>query len=79
MFTAQSIYGTAPVIPGVGVSADTAISATSTSVRGWRAMLDPHNPLVWFAGLMLLTVGAAGVAGSARIGPVRVAGSAGQG
>lgn len=77
MFTAESIYGTAPVIPGVGVTADTAISATDNQTRGWRALVDPHNPLVWFGAILLVTVGAAGVAGSARIGPVKVAGSVG--
>jgi hypothetical protein len=78
MFTAESIYGTAPVVPGVGLAPDTAISATGTSPTGWRALADPHNPLMWFGAIMLITVGLAGVAGSARIGPVRVAGSAGK-
>ena len=77
MFTAQSIYGTGPVMPGIGVDPDTAISATGTTPMGWRGMLNPRNPLLWFGGLLLVTVGAAGVAGSARIGPVKVSGSVG--
>jgi hypothetical protein len=78
MFTAQSIYGTGPVVPGVGVMADTEISATGTGSHGWRALVDPHNPIVWFGGLLLVTVGLAGIAGSARIGPVKVAGAVGK-
>jgi hypothetical protein len=79
MFTAESIYGTAPVIPGIGVVTDTAISATDRQRRGWRALVDPTNPIMWFGAVLLITVGAAGIAGSARIGPVKVAGAVGKG
>ncbi len=78
MFTAESIYGTTPVVVGIGVQKDTAISATDNQAAGWRALVDPHNPIMWFGAILLITVGAAGVAGSARIGPVRVAGGVGK-
>lgn len=76
--TAADIYGTAPTFIGA-VPAQTAISATDDGGRGgWRALIDPRNPLVWLGAVLLITVGAASAAGSARLGPARVAGAIGK-
>lgn len=76
---ASEIYGTAPTVIATGSVADTAMSATDGVVRGgWKTLVDPHNPLVWFAGILLITVGAAGVAGSVKLGPAKVGGSLGK-
>jgi hypothetical protein len=76
---AADIYGTAPVyIPAV--APDTAISATdaTSGTAGWRSLLDPKNPVVWFGVVLLVTVGAAGVAGSVRLGPAKLGGAVGK-
>lgn len=76
---ASSIYGTSPTyIPAV--QPDTALSATDSTQlrRGIRQFVDPGNPLLWVVGIVLVTVGAAGFAGSARVGPVKVGGSVGK-
>lgn len=79
MFWADTVYGTSPQIPSVGVAAVTEPMGVSATHRGGAAgLVDPHNPLFWFGALMLLTVGAAGVSGSARFGPVHVGASAGK-
>lgn len=75
---ASEIYGTAPTfIPAVNPP-DTALSATDSVRAGWRAMVDPKNPLVWFGAILLVTVGAAGVAGSVKLGPAAVGGKLGR-
>lgn len=76
---ATDIYGTSPVYQPA-VSPDTAVSATdhTSQTSGWRSLVDPRNPIVWFGALLLVTVGAAGVAGSVRLGPARVGGSVGK-
>ncbi len=64
---AASIYGTAPVvIPSV--TPQVAMSATDDSPSGGlRSLVNPQNPLMWFGVLLLVTVGAAGVAGSVKL------------
>jgi hypothetical protein len=76
--TASNIYGTAPTFIGA-VPAQTALSATDDAKRGWRALVDPHNPLLWAGAILLITVGAAGVAGSARVGPAKLSAALGKG
>lgn len=77
--TAASIYGTAPVfVPAV--QPDTMHSATDSAQlkRGLKAALDPGNPLLWFAGILLVTVGAAGFAGSVKLGPAKIGAAVGK-
>jgi len=76
--TAASIYGTAPVTVG-SVAPPVAATAVGPTSTGWRAAVDPRNPLLWMLGIVLVTVGAAGVAGSARVGPAKVSGALGKG
>ena len=76
---ASDIYGTAPVyVPSI--QPDTAMSATDarSGSWGWRRAIDPRNPLVWFGAILLVTVGAAGVAGSVRLGPAAIGGKVGK-
>lgn len=79
-YTAQSLYGVTPQAPSYGVAAPTQQMGIDTTVRrgGWRGLVDPGNPLMWFGALLLVTVGAAGVAGSVRLGRARVAVDVGQ-
>jgi hypothetical protein len=80
MYTAQSMYGVQPQIPGAtaGVSAPTMHSALSPDdITSWRALVDIHNPLVIFGLVLALTLGAAGISGSAKAGPVKFSGSLG--
>jgi len=53
-------------------------AAVTTDANGVKSLIDPKNPLVWFGFLLLATVGAAGVAGSVRLGPAKVSGSVGK-
>lgn len=76
---AADIYGTAPVyMPAV--APDTAVSATdvTSSTTGLRSLVDPKNPVVWFGVILLITVGAAGVAGSVKLGPAKIGGQVGK-
>lgn len=76
---ATDIYGTAPVFQPA-LAPDTAVSATdhTSMTSGWRSLVDPRNPIVWFGVVLLVTVGAAGVAGSVRLGPAKLGGSVGK-
>ncbi len=76
--TAASIYGTQPQAPSWGVQAPTGMMGTDDFATGWRAFVDPHNPVVWLGAILAATVGLAAVAGSARVGPVRVGAGVGK-
>jgi len=78
VYDAASVYGATPQAPSYGVAAPTQAMGTDDIRAGWRGLVDPNNPLMWFGVILLLTVGAAGVAGAARLGPARVSGSLGQ-
>jgi len=79
VFTASSLYGTAPNTPSAGVTAPTERMSFGDGdiAAGVKGLIDPHNPLVWFGGVLLVTVGAASVAGSVRLGRGKVAVSVG--
>jgi len=78
-FSAEELFGVQPMPGSAGVAAPTQhIGVDESATRGWRALIDPRNPLVWFGALLLVTVGAAGVAGSVRLGPAKVSGSVGK-
>lgn len=78
MYDAESVYGMTPQAPAWGVAAPTAHLGSDDMSSGLRALIDPHNPLVWLGGIVALTVGFAGLAGSARVGSIRVKASAGK-
>lgn len=78
MFDAETLYGCAPQMPSSGIAAPTQHMATDNLRVGVRGLLDPHNPLAWFGGLLAITVGLAGFAVSGRAGPVRVSVGAGK-
>lgn len=71
MFSAASQYGCLPTAPTYGVAAPTQAMATDDIRTGVKGLLDPNNPLLWLGGILLLTVGAAGVAGSVRLGKAK--------
>lgn len=78
MYDARSVYGATPQTPSYGVAAPTAGMATDDITSGWKGLIDPANPLMWIGVILLVTVGAAGVAGSARLGRTRVSASVNQ-
>lgn len=72
MFDSQSLYGCEPQMPSQGIAAPTQHMGSDNFTVGAKGLLDPHNPLFWFGGFLLVTVGAASVAGSARLGKAKV-------
>lgn len=63
---------------GAGTRTVTSNMATADEPQtGLAALVDPHNPLVWFGAFLLITVGAASVAGSVRLGKAKVSASVG--
>lgn len=76
--TASGLYGYAGQGPTYGVASPIQQMASDEFDNGWRALIDPHNPLMWFGALLLVTVGAVGVAGSVKLGPAKLAASVGK-
>lgn len=77
-FTASSLYGATPQAPSYGVTTPpTQAMAPDDIANGWRGLVDPHNPLLWFGAILAVTVGLIGVAGSVRLAGARVSGSIG--
>ena len=74
-FSASALYGATPQAPSYGVAAPTQTMGTDDIITGWKGLLDPHNPLFWFGVVLAVTFGAAGVAGSVRVGRAKVSGS----
>ena len=72
MYTAQSLYGATPQAPAAGIAAPTQTMATDDIKAGWRGLVDPNNPLFWFGVVLAVTFGAAGVAGSVRLGRAKL-------
>jgi len=77
MFTSAQLYGTQPQAPTYGVGTATQAMGVDADRHGMAALIDPNNPLVWFGALLLITVGAAAVSGSARLGRAKVSASVG--
>lgn len=77
MYTANTLYGATPQAPSYGVAAPTQAMATDDLRAGVRGLLDPGNPLLWFGGVLLVTVGLASVAGSVRLGRAKLQASLG--
>lgn len=75
MFNASTMYGATPQAPSFGIAAPTAYMGTDDIRSGLRGLLDPNNPLVWLGGILVVTVGMAGVAGSVRLGRAKLSAS----
>lgn len=72
-WTAAEMYGVGPQVPASGIAAPTqAMGSLEDHGGGLRALVDPGNPLVWFGVILLVSVGAAGFAGSVRLGKAKV-------
>jgi hypothetical protein len=83
VYTAENLYGVQPSIPGgtggAGYKHPTSgMSISFGDIPGWRAFVDPHNPLFVFGLLLAATFGAIGVSGSARLGPAKLAADLGK-
>lgn len=79
MYDAASLYGATPQAPSYGVTTPpTQSMGTGDIAGGWRALVDPGNPLVWFGAILAVTIGLVGVAGSVRLAGARVSGAVGK-
>lgn len=79
MWSAYDQVGLRPIAPvtgGGGVASPTQVAAMTDDDTIGKFSID--NPLVWFGAFLLITVGAASLAGSVRVGKVKVAASAGK-
>lgn len=81
MYSAQSLYGATPQAPSYAPTAapTQAMAYTDDLKSGVAGLVDPGNPLMWFGVVLLVTVGAAGVAGSVRLGKARLSASLNKG
>jgi hypothetical protein len=79
-WTAGTLFGASVQVPtsAAGVSHSIAAMGPDSDKRGWRAMLDPDNPLFWAGLVILVTFGAAGGAGSVRLGGAKASASVGK-
>lgn len=73
---ASQVFGSGAQQPSYGVAAPT----QGSSVPPWRTglgreLVDPGNPLFWFLVIATVTLGAAGVAGSVRLGGAKLSAS----
>lgn len=78
MFSAFEQIGLKPVAPAAG---GTVASPTQSAAFTDEDVIGPMslgNPLVWVGFFLLVTVGAASVAGSVRLGKVKVSAAAGK-
>ena len=72
---AKDLFGVGAQTPSYGIAAPTQGMGVDLHAAGWRALLDPHNPLLWFGAVLAVTVGAAGLAGSVRLGRAKLSAS----
>lgn len=73
-----SRYGIMPQAAPVAGGSETAYMAPSPVPSGLTGLVNPRNPLAWLLLIGLATVGAAGVAGSVRLGPAKLSGAMGK-
>ncbi len=78
MYTATQIYGARPQPPAAGIAAPTQSIGVGFEVGGFRELLNPSNPLLWFGVILAVTLGAAAVSGSARLGKTQLNASVGK-
>lgn len=71
-------FGLRPAAPPPTAVPPGVAAAVSTAGINEPPLWSPDHPMFWVAGLILVAVGAAGVSGAVRVGPVRVGGSAGK-
>jgi hypothetical protein len=76
-----SVASQVGLLPRTQTQGDTGIAAPTqraaiadTDVMGLFSL---SNPLTWFAAFLLITVGAASIAGSVRLGKIKLSASAG--
>lgn len=74
-------FGLSPVPrtpPPSGVAPAGVASAVHTAGIPEPKMSSPAHPMFWLGGLILVAVGAAGISGAVRVGPVRAGVAAGK-
>lgn len=77
--SAAALYGVQPQAPSGGFAKPTESMGFGVDdiADGWRALVDPRNPLLWFGVVLAVTLGAAGVSGSVKAGPIKGSASVG--
>jgi hypothetical protein len=78
MYTAAQMYGATPQIPNQVSTPLEGAMADDLSSGSLKTLINPRNPLFFFGVVLAVTLGAVGVAGSARVGPVKASGSVGK-
>ncbi len=73
MVHGSALYGFMPSTVGLGAGADLRPASTAPGFTGTaKDLVSPNNPLFWAGAILLVTVGAAGVAGSVRVGKAKL-------
>lgn len=78
MYSAASMYGASTQMPSATATPIESVAPSAPEFNGLRSFVDPKNPLVVLGLILAATIGAVGVAGSARVGPARASGSLGK-
>jgi hypothetical protein len=66
--SSTSMYGISPQAPSYGVAAPTQHMGSDDISSGWRALVDPHNPLFWLGVIGATTLGLGAFASNVRVG-----------
>jgi hypothetical protein len=81
-WTASDLYGMPTMMgtPNAVTAAPTQHMAPNDApfTTTWKGLFDVRNPVFWFGVVLFVTVGAAGAAGSIKLGPAKVSGSVGK-
>jgi hypothetical protein len=74
---ATDIYGTTSAqTPSYGPGSPIQHAGFSGDIpTGWKGLVNPANPLMWFGVVLAVTVGLAGLAGSVRLGRAKLSAS----
>jgi len=76
----QSMYGITPQAPSYGVAAPTQAMGSSGDLApgGWRALVDPRNPVFWLGVVGAVTLGLGAFASNVRVGRASFRASVGE-
>lgn len=75
---ARDLFGYAGQGPTYGSMSPLAHLNTDDYDTGWRALVNPHNPLFWFGVVLGATALALGAAGSIKLGPAEFSAKVGK-
>jgi len=76
-FSVASQVGLMPAAPASPHTAATSTQRVAIGPDDTMPWYSPRSPLVWLVGIAAVTVGAASIAGSVRLGPAKISGKVG--